>query len=50
MLPRRMPLSSFDPVHWRRRADGCRKVAEQLDDPAKTKMREIAQSYGSWLL
>ena len=45
MLSSRVPLSSFDPVHWRRRAEEGRKVAEQLDEPAKTKMLEIAQSY-----
>ena len=45
MLPPRLNLSSFDPVHWRSRAAECRKVAQQLDDPAKIKMLEIAQSY-----
>jgi hypothetical protein len=45
MMPRRINLSSFDPVQWRRRAHGCRKVAEQLDEPARTKMLGIAQSY-----
>ena len=45
MMPRRINLSSFDPVQWRRRAHGCRKVAEQLDEPARIKMLGIAQSY-----
>ena len=40
-----MNLSSFDPAHWRRRAEECRKVAEQLDDAGRPMMLEIAQTY-----
>jgi hypothetical protein len=31
--------------HWRLRAEECRKLAEHLDEPAKTRMLEVAQSY-----
>jgi hypothetical protein len=40
-----MNLSAFDPAHWRRRAEECRKVAAQLDDAARPMMLEIAQTY-----
>ena len=40
-----MKLSAFDPAHWRRRAEECRKVAEQLDDPGRPMILEIAQTY-----
>jgi hypothetical protein len=43
-----MNLSAFDPAHWRRRAEECRKVAEQLDDAARPMMLEIVQRY-DWL-
>jgi hypothetical protein len=32
-------------AHWRLRAEECRKLAEQLEEPAKTKMLEVAKSY-----
>jgi hypothetical protein len=35
-----------DPVHWRRRAQEARSIADQLDDPvAKREMLEVAQHY-----
>jgi hypothetical protein len=40
-----MNLSAFDPAHWGRRAEECRKVAEQLDDASRPMMLEIVQTY-----
>ena len=35
-----------DPMHWRRRAEEARSVADHLDDPiAKKTMLDIANSY-----
>jgi hypothetical protein len=35
-----------DPVHWRRRANETRRIADQFDDPvAKQKMLEVAEHY-----
>jgi hypothetical protein len=40
LLPKRIPWSSFAPVHRKPRAKGYCKVAEQLDEPDRTKMVE----------
>jgi hypothetical protein len=42
-----MPASFInDPEHWRERAEGARKFAEQMtDDTAKQAMLRIAEDY-----
>jgi hypothetical protein len=43
-----MPTLSLlnDPVHWRRRAQEARSIANQLDDPvARQQMLEVARHY-----
>ena len=39
------PSDHNSPAYWSKRAEECRKVAEQLDDVSKKTMLEIAQSY-----
>ena|SRR5262245_60667793 len=42
----RLPIFINDPEHWRERAEGARKFAEQMtDDAAKQAMLRIAEDY-----
>jgi hypothetical protein len=41
-----MPVFINDPDHWRERAEGARKFADQMtDDAAKQAMVRIAEDY-----
>jgi predicted Rossmann-fold nucleotide-binding protein len=42
----KLPIFINDPEHWRERAEGARKFAEQMtDDAAKQAMLRIAEDY-----
>jgi hypothetical protein len=41
-----MPELLTDPVHWRRRAEEARRMADMIEDPeAKAAKREMAEKY-----